>query len=103
MKKSSKKSKKTLVTGQVTLIDVSDKADLKIHYAEHESRNCSLEVKVDGKRLNFSELHQLVTVLEKKEKFLRTMRERYANMEAMMYALMDEDQIRGKDRGLPGA
>ena len=103
MKKSSKKSKAPLVSGEISLVDVSDKADLEIHYAEHESRNCSLEVKVDGKRLNFSELHQLATALEKEEKFLRAMRERYANMEAMMYALMDEDQIRGKDRGLPGA
>jgi len=96
MKKSSKKSKAPLVSGQVTLIDVSDKADLEIHYAEHESRNCSLEVKVDGKRLNFSELHQLATALEKKEKFLRLMRQRYASM-ASALTLLDDLRLQDED------
>jgi len=96
MKKSSKKSKAPLVSGQVTLIDVSDKADLEIHYAEHGSRNCSLEVRVDGKRLNFSELHQLATALEKKEKFLRLMRQRYASM-ASALTLLDDPRLRDED------
>ena len=97
MKKSSKKSKAPLVTGQLSLIDVSDKSDLEINYAEHESRNCSLEVKVDGKRLNFSELHQLATALEKKEKFVRTMRERYADM-ASALTLLPVDYFKDKDK-----
>jgi hypothetical protein len=96
MKKSSKKSKAHLVTGQLSLVDVNDKSALEINYAEHESRNCSLEVKVDGKRLNFSELHQLASALEKKEKFVRIMRQRYASM-ASALTLLDEDQFKDKD------
>jgi len=97
------KRSENLASGQIQLTTAS--GDVTVTYREHDSRNASLLVEIDGHHLSPDELLQLVIGLQKKEQELARGRHRYAAMALAAFSL-DPELLEGTpepgDRKLKG-